>query len=786
MALDLNLIITADASQATRALASVESGIKKVEGAAKSTSDPINKVTTSVEKLAKAEVNLNDIAANGLPVWYNQQKAKTEALIASDKLAIKEEALMGRMAGLTTATGLSSTALMGLVGATGAAVIGATAFGAVLVKSTSHYFQHAEATRDSRDALAELGKGWESFQMLVGGAVLGQGFSIVKPVDALNVALTYTGALIALRIEQARSLLNTLQLVAGALPGGAMLQGLMAMGDSALSQNGGVVNPPMHWRDPVTGMTQEQLRAERDIALAAERRRAAERAGQRPRSPLAGGPGWMFAPTTLPGSQVGIPYAPWWPGAIDGFRGPLPGTPVLDNGPGFVNGFGGGFLGGGYNGYLPGATNVRFGGGGGGGGFLGGFGGAANFGAGISNTILQAITGGGSMVGGVGSYIGGGIGGSIAKALTSGGGLAIGGMAGGALNAILPGIGSLLGPALGWLGDKMFGPTDYELRKRQEGQDRTSANAMLNQPGLRGQWDMLGGNMPFSFDFLKTQAQHDPTRVSGYLDEMIAKTDRLTSAMERYGITWEELGDQAQQSQIDAMAKTLIEDFEILTLAGADVTMVIEKMGGSVQTFIDAALRTGSEVPAGMQPMIEKMIEMGLLTDENGQAFTSLEDTGLTFAKTMTEGFDSIVTAIGHLAKALGYDIPEAIDKIPKEVEIDINYTERGKPGSGPGSGDNNPGGSSTDDSGNQTQYHSGGYVWPRFHRGGEVPAILQAGEFVMSKSAVNRIGAGNLARLNRGGAGGNVSVFISGSYIDSERSARMVAEKVAKVYLRG
>jgi hypothetical protein len=209
-------------------------------------------------------------------------------------------------------------------------------------------------------------------------------------------------------------------------------------------------------------------------------------------------------------------------------------------------------------------------------------------------------------------------------------------------------------------------------------------------------------------------------------------------------------------------------------------------MGGSVQTFIDAALRTGSEVPAGMQPMIEKMIEMGLLTDENGQAFTSLEDTGLTFAKTMTEGFDSIVTAIGHLAKALGYDIPEAIDKIPKEVEIDINYTERGKPGSGPGSGDNNPGGSSTDDSGNQTQYHSGGYVWPRFHRGGEVPAILQAGEFVMSKSAVNRIGAGNLARLNRGGAGGNVSVFISGSYIDSERSARMVAEKVAKVYLRG
>jgi hypothetical protein len=150
MALDLNLIITADASQATRALASVESGIKKVEGAAKSTTDPINKVTTSVEKLAKAEVNLNDIAANGLPVWYNQQKAKTEALIASDKLAIKEEALMGRMAGLTTATGLSSTALIGLVGATGAAAIGATAFASVLVKSTACWVRGFRVSSPSR------------------------------------------------------------------------------------------------------------------------------------------------------------------------------------------------------------------------------------------------------------------------------------------------------------------------------------------------------------------------------------------------------------------------------------------------------------------------------------------------------------------------------------------------------------------------------------------------------------------------------------------------------------
>jgi hypothetical protein len=783
MALELKIDVELEGEGKAKAgLAALEQGIKRVEGAAKTGTPAIGKMSEAVQELATGETDLTkavEKATKGLEfgteAYFKARRGALEQVQATDKLKIAQE-------GLSVATLGTNAAMVAYVGAASAAVIGATAFGAVIVKSTYHYFQHAEATRDSREALAELATGWESFQMLVGGAVLGQGFSIVKPVDALNVALTYTGALIALRIEQARSLLNTLQLVAGALPGGAMLQGLMAMGDSALSQNGGVVNPPLHWRD-ANGMTQEQLRAERDIALAAERRRAAERAGQRPRSPLAGGPGWMFAPSDLPGSQVGIPYTPWWPGAIDGFRGPLPGTPVLDHGPGFMNGFGGGFLGGGYNGYLPGGTGwmgEQYRGSTRPGMFNNPF--RRNGETGSQYGANMAQVGMGLYNGAMNVWDGTGSGGTASRALQ-------GGMAGFQAGAMFGPMGMMVGAGAGALVGLirgLVGPTAYEQRVRQENSDRTSATAMLSQPGLRGQWDMLGGNMPFSFDFLKTQAQHDPTRVSGYLDEMIAKTDRLTSAMERYGITWEELGDQAQQSQIDAMAKTLIEDFEILTLAGADVTMVIEKMGGSVQTFIDAALRTGSEVPAGMQPMIEKMIEMGLLTDENGQAFTSLEDTGLTFAKTMTEGFDSIVTAIGHLAKALGYDIPEAIDKIPKEVEIDINYTERGKPGSGPGSGDNNPGGSSTDDSGNQTQYHSGGYVWPRFHRGGEVPAILQAGEFVMSKSAVNRIGAGNLARLNRGGAGGNVSVFISGSYIDSERSARMVAEKVAKVYLRG
>ncbi len=49
---------------------------------------------------------------------------------------------------------------------------------------------------------------------------------------------------------------------------------------------------------------------------------------------------------------------------------------------------------------------------------------------------------------------------------------------------------------------------------------------------------------------------------------------------------------------------------------------------------------------------------------------------------------------------------------------------------------------------------HEGGYI-PKFHIGGlasdEIPAILQKGEYVIRKSAVDQIGRENLERLNKG-----------------------------------
>ena len=59
-----------------------------------------------------------------------------------------------------------------------------------------------------------------------------------------------------------------------------------------------------------------------------------------------------------------------------------------------------------------------------------------------------------------------------------------------------------------------------------------------------------------------------------------------------------------------------------------------------------------------------------------------------------------------------------------------------------------------------------------KFHSGGlasdEIPAVLQKGEFVMSKSAVESIGLETLNQMNRGGGAG-VTVNISGGIVQED-----------------
>ena len=268
MARELRLEITAEATQAKRALSEVESGIKKVEGAAKSTDQSITKLTKSVSdeneawlKSVKSGEQMRKTLAD-VDVVKTKLTATTTGLSkTADGLIERYTGLTGATTTLTAATGLSIGALATLTVGLTAAAVASTAFAALIVKSTQHYFEHSKATKDSRDELKKLEQGWNAFQMAVGGAVLGDDFSIVRPIRLLNIALVATGGYIAYTIEQTKVWVEWLAR-ASSSTGFAFLSRMLTNTSPAADVN---LPAPYRARDPRTGMSQEQFYAEAQI-----------------------------------------------------------------------------------------------------------------------------------------------------------------------------------------------------------------------------------------------------------------------------------------------------------------------------------------------------------------------------------------------------------------------------------------------------------------------------------------------------------------------------------------
>jgi hypothetical protein len=126
---------------------------------------------------------------------------------------------------------------------------------------------------------------------------------------------------------------------------------------------------------------------------------------------------------------------------------------------------------------------------------------------------------------------------------------------------------------------------------------------------------------------------------------------RVLSLMEKYGLTLADMGDKFKQTEMNKTALELATDFTDLVAAGADVNKVLEKMGPHVGAFVQTSIEMGTQVPREMEPIIKKMIEMGMLVDKNGDKFTDLAQ--IPWAQTMTQGFDKVEAAINRLADAI-------------------------------------------------------------------------------------------------------------------------------------
>lgn len=141
--------------------------------------------------------------------------------------------------------------------------------------------------------------------------------------------------------------------------------------------------------------------------------------------------------------------------------------------------------------------------------------------------------------------------------------------------------------------------------------------------------------------------------IGAAMDEHAADQQRLSDAIQRYGFEWEELGKKFQQTTLNNQAKDLIEDWRVLVGSGIEVATVNDRMASAMNGYLQSALAVGAEVPAAMQPILQSFADQGLLVDANGAAITDLSLAGVTFAETMSAGFDRVILKLDQLITSL-------------------------------------------------------------------------------------------------------------------------------------
>lgn len=255
---------------------------------------------------------------------------------------------------------------------------------------------------------------------------------------------------------------------------------------------------------------------------------------------------------------------------------------------------------------------------------------------------------------------------------TPGEGALSGAFAGASAGAMFGPWGAAAGAIGGAIVGAIRGTTEYEQRVRTAAESmRQLTNAAVEQAGgldrLRAQFSVVGIQIDEAF------RSRDPEWLRQVLNDGYERTRVLNEALVEYGLTWENLGAEGRAVHLGSAFDTLKEKTDVLKAAGVDYNLILEKQKGQYSELVQAAIRTGTEIPESMRPILEDLIAMGQLVREDGTAFTDLSE--ISWAKTMTQGFADVTVAIRELTKALTGGIGGALDELSKRrVRIPIGF----------------------------------------------------------------------------------------------------------------
>lgn len=141
----------------------------------------------------------------------------------------------------------------------------------------------------------------------------------------------------------------------------------------------------------------------------------------------------------------------------------------------------------------------------------------------------------------------------------------------------------------------------------------------------------------------------------------------LQAIAEKYGIELSALGQKFQEARIGDIAMQYARDFMTLRDAGGDVNGLLIGMQDEVQALILDALKFGTALPEAFRPVIQGLIDMGLLTDENGNKLEDLSR--FTFTGTLEDAFKEMKTVLEEIRDLLAKGLPRAADEGATEIE---------------------------------------------------------------------------------------------------------------------
>lgn len=226
---------------------------------------------------------------------------------------------------------------------------------------------------------------------------------------------------------------------------------------------------------------------------------------------------------------------------------------------------------------------------------------------------LSAISGGtAGVIGatGAGSTAGRVVGGAAAGASA---GLAVGAAFAGPTLGVSLAIGAGVGALVGWIRGM-----SASAKAAKEAAENLAIlkRQLIDVHGSMGQLETTANMVGLSFQAawgLKGQA--GLAEISRLTEELQRKQAKLNSAMEEYGFTWEDTGKQFKQLSISNQAQALLEQTRLLQGAGIEYNDILKQQASNYAKLIEAAIRTGSEIPPALKPVLEDLLEMGLLAD---------------------------------------------------------------------------------------------------------------------------------------------------------------------------